>query len=56
MAINKLPTITEFWRVDNLIGNDGIRTQLFETVFVRSFKIYILQTTEMTIKQTRLSR
>ena len=25
MAINKLPTITEFWRAGNLIGNDGIR-------------------------------
>ena len=24
MAINKLPTIAEYWRVDNLIGNDGI--------------------------------
>ena len=25
MAINKLPTIAEYWRVDNLIGNDGIQ-------------------------------
>ena len=25
MAINKLPTITEFWRAGNLIGNDGIQ-------------------------------
>ena len=24
MAINKLCTIVEYWRVDNLIGNDGI--------------------------------
>ena len=24
MAINKLPTIAECWRVDNMIGNDGI--------------------------------
>ena len=25
MAINKLPMIAEYWRVDNLIGNDGIQ-------------------------------
>ena len=25
MAIYKLPTITEYWRVDNPIGNDGIQ-------------------------------
>ena len=24
MAINKAPTIAEYWRVDNLIGNDDI--------------------------------
>ena len=24
MAINKLPAIAEYWRVDNLIGHDGI--------------------------------
>ena len=24
MPINKLPPIAEYWRVDNLIGNDGI--------------------------------
>ena len=42
MALNKLPTIAECWRVDNLIGNDGFRTERFETVFVRSFKVYIL--------------
>ena len=24
MGINKLFTIAEYWRVDNLIGNDGI--------------------------------
>ena len=54
MAINKVPAIVEYWRVDNLIGNDGMiehgRTQWFETVFVRSLKIYILQITERTIK------
>ena len=25
MAIHNLPTIAEYWRVDNLIGNDGIQ-------------------------------
>ena len=25
MPINKLPPIAEYWRVDNLIGNDGIQ-------------------------------
>ena len=56
MAINKLPMIAEYWRVNNLIGNDGIQNKWFEIGFVRSFKIYILQTKERTIKQTRLSR
>ena len=28
MAINKLPTIAEYWRVDNLIGNDGIQNAM----------------------------
>ena len=55
MAINKLLMIAEYWRVDNLIGNDGIQSTMFRNI-VRSFKIYILQITERTIKQTRLSR
>ena len=25
MAINKLPTIADYWRVDKPIGNDGIQ-------------------------------
>ena len=53
IPINKLPTIAEYWRVDNLIGNDVFTTQWFETVLVRSFKIfkiYILQITERTTK------
>ena len=28
MAVNKLPTITKYWRVDNLIGNDGIQNTM----------------------------
>ena len=27
MAINKLPMITEYWRVNNLIGNDDIQNK-----------------------------
>ena len=28
MAINMLHTIAEYWRVDNLIGNDGIQNTM----------------------------
>ena len=28
MAINKLPTIAEYWREDNLIGSDGIQNTM----------------------------
>ena len=28
MAINKLPKIAEYWRVDSLIGNDGIQNTM----------------------------
>ena len=33
MAINKLPTIVEYWRVDNLIGNDGIQNTMIRNRF-----------------------
>ena len=33
MAINKLPTIGEYWRVDNLIGNDGIQNTTIRNRF-----------------------
>ena len=33
MAINKLPTIAEYWRVDNLIGNDGIQNTMIQNRF-----------------------
>ena len=33
MAINKLPTIAEYWRVDNLIGNDGIQNTMIRNHF-----------------------
>ena len=29
MEINKLPTIAEYWIVDNLIGNDSIQNTMF---------------------------
>ena len=38
MAINKLPTIAEYWRVDSLIGNDGIQN----TMILSCFSINIL--------------
>ena len=56
MAINKLSMIAEYWRVNNLIGNDRIQNKWFEIGFVRSFKINILQIKERTMKQTRFSR
>ena len=33
MAINKLPTIFEYWRIDNLIGNDGIQNTMIQNCF-----------------------
>ena len=33
MAINKLFTIAEYWRVDNLIGNDGIQNTMIRNHF-----------------------
>ena len=56
IAINKLPTIAEHRRIDNLIGNGGIPNTMIRNRFVKSFKIYILQITESTIKLTRFSR
>ena len=33
MAINKFPTIAEYWRGDNLIGNDGIQNTVLRNRF-----------------------
>ena len=33
MAINKLPKIAEYWRIDNLIGNDGIHNTMIRNRF-----------------------
>ena len=38
MAINKLPTIAEYWRVDNLIGNDGIQNTMIRNRFCEIFQ------------------
>ena len=56
IAINKLPTIAEHRRIDNLIGNGGIPNTMIRNRFVKTFKINILQITESTIKLTRFSR
>ena len=33
MAINKLPTIAEYWKKDNLIGSDGIQNTMIGNPF-----------------------
>ena len=33
MAINKLPTIAEYWKVDNQIGNDGTQNTMIRKRF-----------------------
>ena len=33
MAIHNLPTIAEYWRVDNLIGTDGIQNTMIRNRF-----------------------
>ena len=33
MTVNKLPTIAECWRVDNLIGNDGSQNMMIRNRF-----------------------
>ena len=35
MAISKLPTISEYWRVDNLIGNYGIQNTMIRNRFCK---------------------
>jgi len=35
MAINKLPSIAEYWRVDEFIGNYGIQTTMVRNRFVQ---------------------
>ena len=33
MAVNKLPAIAKYWKVDNLIGNDGIQNTMIRKRF-----------------------
>ena len=57
MAINKLPTIAEYWRVDNLISNDGIQNTVIRNRFCEiPQNLYFADNRKITIKQTRLSR
>ena len=39
MAIDKLPTIAEYWRVDNLISNDGIQNTMIQNRFCEILRI-----------------
>ena len=56
LAINKVPTIAECWRVDNLIGNDGIQNTNIRNRFCEILQNLHFADDERTIKQTRLSR
>ena len=57
MAINKLPTIAEYWRVDNLIGNDGIQNTMICNCFCEVLQnLHFADNRQRTIKQTTLSR
>ena len=38
MAINKLLMIAEYWRLDNLIGNDGIQNTMIRSRFCESLQ------------------
>ena len=33
MGINKLPTIAEYWRINNLVGIDGIQNKMIRNCF-----------------------
>ena len=35
MAINQLPTIAESWKVDNMIGNNGIQNTMIQNHFCK---------------------
>ena len=38
MAINELSTIGEYWRADNLVGNDGIQNTMVSKHFCETLK------------------
>ena len=52
MAINKLATIVEYWRVDNLIGNNVIQNTMFRNRFCEILQTLHLGDNTMMIKQT----
>ena len=55
--INKLPTIPKYWRVDNLIGNDGIQNTMICNCFCEVLQnLHFADNRQRTIKQTTLSR
>ena len=56
MAINKLPTIAEYWRVDNLIGNDGIQNTMIWNRFCEILQNLHFADNRRTITETRLSK
>ena len=39
IAISKLPTIFEYWKIDNLIGNDGIQNTMIQNCFCEILQI-----------------
>ena len=56
MAISKLPMIVEYWRVDNLISNNGIQNTMIRDRFGEILQNLHFTDNRRMIKQTRLSR
>ena len=56
MAISKLPTIAEHWRVNNLIGDDDIQNTMFPNRFCEILQNPHFADNRKNDKQTRLSR
>ena len=52
LAISKLPTVPEYWRVDNLIGNDGIQNAMTRNRFCEIIQNLHFADNRKTIKQT----
>ena len=56
MAINKLLTIAEYWRVDNLIGNNGIQNTMIRNCFCEILQNLPFADNRTGNKTDRLSR
>ena len=54
VAVNKLP-IAEYWRVDNLIGNDGVQNTMIWNRFCETLQNLHFESNRKKTKQ-RLSR